>query len=97
MGRGRQKAKHTKVARELKYFSPEVDITALERELVHPDENELIDKWADLFPDTSDKAASGDNDAVSENDNDASAAADADADAGAKESSETGHSGHDKS
>ncbi|MBX3092840.1 MAG: hypothetical protein JWP30_585, partial [Homoserinimonas sp.] len=22
MGRGRQKAKHTKVARELKYFSP---------------------------------------------------------------------------
>ncbi|MEY4349621.1 MAG: hypothetical protein RL719_918, partial [Actinomycetota bacterium] len=26
MGRGRQKAKHTKVARELKYFSPEVDL-----------------------------------------------------------------------
>ena len=51
MGRGRQKAKHTKVARELKYFSPEVDLTALERELVHSDENELIDKWADLFPD----------------------------------------------
>ena len=50
MGRGRQKAKHTKVARELKYFSPEVDLTALERELVQPDENELIDKWADLFP-----------------------------------------------
>ena len=50
MGRGRQKAKHTKVARELKYFSPDVDLTALERELVQPDENELIDKWADLFP-----------------------------------------------
>ncbi|MEN9956895.1 MAG: hypothetical protein RIR46_503, partial [Actinomycetota bacterium] len=26
MGRGRQKAKHTKVARELKYFSPSVDL-----------------------------------------------------------------------
>ena len=50
MGRGRQKAKHTKVARELKYFSPEVDLTALERELGHADESALVDKWADLFP-----------------------------------------------
>ena len=33
MGRGRQKAKHTKVARELKYFSPETNYGALEREL----------------------------------------------------------------
>jgi hypothetical protein len=33
MGRGRQKAKHTKVARELKYFSPETDYSQLEREL----------------------------------------------------------------
>lgn len=55
MGRGRQKAKHTKVARELKYFSPDVDLTALERELAAPaDEDELIDKWADLFPDEDD-------------------------------------------
>ena len=60
MGRGRQKAKHTKVARELKYFSPEVDLTALERELVHPDENKLIDKWADLFPDDAKDAAAED-------------------------------------
>ncbi|MEY4321505.1 MAG: hypothetical protein RL167_233, partial [Actinomycetota bacterium] len=29
MGRGRQKAKHTKVARELKYFSPNTDLSAL--------------------------------------------------------------------
>ena len=56
MGRGRQKAKHTKVARELKYFSPEVDLTALERELGHPDENELVDKWADLFPEEAETA-----------------------------------------
>ncbi len=33
MGRGRQKAKHTKVARELKYFSPDTNYGALEHEL----------------------------------------------------------------
>ena len=33
MGRGRQKAKQTKVARDLKYFSPNTDYTALQREL----------------------------------------------------------------
>ena len=33
MGRGRQKAKQTKVARRLKYYSPETDYRALEREL----------------------------------------------------------------
>lgn len=49
MGRGRQKAKHTKVARELKYFTPDTDLTQLERELAaaaHADEYE--DKWAHL-------------------------------------------------
>ncbi|MFI6297957.1 DUF3073 domain-containing protein [Nonomuraea sp. NPDC050790] len=33
MGRGRQKAKQTKVARELKYTSHHMDIDALRREL----------------------------------------------------------------
>lgn len=33
MGRGRQKAKHQKVARELKYHTSSIDVTALEREL----------------------------------------------------------------
>lgn len=33
MGRGRQKAKQTKVARKLKYYSPETDYEALQREL----------------------------------------------------------------
>ena len=33
MGRGRAKAKQTKVARELKYSSPDMDLSALEREL----------------------------------------------------------------
>jgi hypothetical protein len=33
MGRGRAKAKQTKVARELKYSSPNTDLDALQREL----------------------------------------------------------------
>jgi hypothetical protein len=33
MGRGRAKAKQTKVARELKYSSPATDLEALQREL----------------------------------------------------------------
>lgn len=49
MGRGRQKAKHTKVARELKYYTPDTNLTALERELAAAaHENEYVDKWADL-------------------------------------------------
>ncbi|MHB1064670.1 MAG: DUF3073 domain-containing protein [Georgenia sp.] len=41
MGRGRQKAKQTKVARKLKYFSPETDYRALEKELTsHTDDVE---------------------------------------------------------
>jgi hypothetical protein len=33
MGRGRAKAKQTKVARELKYSTPNTDLEALQREL----------------------------------------------------------------
>lgn len=33
MGRGRAKAKQIKVARKLKYYSPETDLSALQREL----------------------------------------------------------------
>jgi hypothetical protein len=51
MGRGRQKAKNTKVARELKYFSPNTDLTALQAELgTTSNEQEYEDKWADLYP-----------------------------------------------
>lgn len=49
MGRGRQKAKHTKVARELKYFSPDTNYTDLERELTAKaasNENDS-DAWAE--------------------------------------------------
>jgi hypothetical protein len=58
MGRGRQKAKNTKVARELKYFSPSTDLTALQAELgTTTDEQEYEDKWADLYPE--DQAPAG--------------------------------------
>jgi hypothetical protein len=52
MGRGRQKAKHTKVARELKYFSPSTDLSALEKEIGSPaEDDQYVDKWADLYDD----------------------------------------------
>ena len=48
MGRGRQKAKHTKLARELKSFSPNINYNILAAELGaatadHPE----AEKWAD--------------------------------------------------
>ena len=53
MGRGRQKAKHTKVARELKYFSPDTNYSALERELAaqshgSSEYDDLAAKYADF-------------------------------------------------
>ncbi len=60
MGRGRQKAKHTKVARELKYFSPNTDYNALERELGHKTDSgepDYEDKWADMYEDVAAQAA----------------------------------------
>ncbi|ARC58147.1 hypothetical protein AS850_13770 [Frondihabitans sp. 762G35] len=56
MGRGRQKAKHTKVARELKYFSPDTNYGALEKELSTPhDGDQYVDKWADDDDETDDE------------------------------------------
>jgi len=58
MGRGRQKAKHTKVARELKYFSPETNYGALERELAasgpSSEFDDLAAKYADFAIDDED-------------------------------------------
>ena len=56
MGRGRAKAKQTKVARELKYYSPNTDLTQLERELAAKENDEYVDKWADLVDDEDDDA-----------------------------------------
>lgn len=39
MGRGRAKAKQTKVARELKYSSPTTDLESLQRELSNGSSN----------------------------------------------------------
>ena len=50
MGRGRQKAKNTKIARELKSYSPTVNYSALEKELGHHDD-QYVDKWADQYVD----------------------------------------------
>lgn len=57
MGRGRQKAKHTKVARELKYFSPDTDLSQLQKELAGSADHESpdYDKWADLAEESEDK------------------------------------------
>ena len=58
MGRGRAKAKQTRVARELKYSSPNTDLTALQRELAgqpssfparggtSDDDDTTDDRWA---------------------------------------------------
>lgn len=55
MGRGRAKAKQTKVARELKYSSPQTDFGQLQRELAGSpgsdtgqlDDDLDSDSWAD--------------------------------------------------
>ncbi|MFT4219023.1 MAG: DUF3073 domain-containing protein [Microbacterium sp.] len=51
MGRGRQKAKHTKIARELKYDVHGVNYAALERELGHASDEDdtYVDKWSDEY------------------------------------------------
>ncbi|MEU6645424.1 DUF3073 domain-containing protein [Saccharomonospora sp. NPDC046836] len=58
MGRGRAKAKQTKVARELKYSTPTTDFDALQRELSgsssdkdHEDEERYEDPYDDGYND----------------------------------------------
>jgi DUF3073 family protein len=59
MGRGRQKAKHTKVARDLKYFSPDTNYGALEKELGNtisdPQLAEDLEKWPEYVAGESDE------------------------------------------
>lgn len=57
MGRGRAKAKQTKVARDLKYRTHETDFAALASELHGESKNdterlpeEELDKWSDYDP-----------------------------------------------
>ncbi len=58
MGRGRQKAKQTKVARQLKYFSPETDYERLQRELASSGHSDVDTSEAD--DDLDDDAAEDD-------------------------------------
>jgi hypothetical protein len=52
MGRGRAKAKQTKVARELKYNStPHTDLEALQRELSSDSSEDGHDEYADPYED----------------------------------------------
>ncbi|MCG2623561.1 DUF3073 domain-containing protein [Arthrobacter sp. I2-34] len=70
MGRGRQKAKATRQARDMKYFSPATDYSALQRELgaakshassqysedpYEADYSEYEDKYADQYHDDDDE------------------------------------------
>ena len=58
MGRGRAKAKQTKVVRELKYFSPDTDLSALQRELGgHRNSAPVDDDYDDPYSDVADKYA----------------------------------------
>jgi hypothetical protein len=50
MGRGRAKAKQTKVARELKYRSVDTDFTSLERELRGPETGHEIPRATRISP-----------------------------------------------
>ena len=65
MGRGRAKAKQTKVARRLKYSTPSMDLDALRQELsgsgseehhgaTHEDD-EYEDPYADVYDDAEDE------------------------------------------
>jgi hypothetical protein len=55
MGRGRQKAKQQKVARQLKYFSPSTDYSALQRELAGSNGNAVDDTLDDDLDDELDE------------------------------------------
>jgi hypothetical protein len=47
MGRGRAKAKQTKVARELKYQSPDMDLDRLRQDLGAPGQSDSVDEYDD--------------------------------------------------
>lgn len=55
MGRGRAKAKQTKVARELKYSTPDTDLEALQRELSGHSGNSSDGEHDDVFDDEYDE------------------------------------------
>jgi hypothetical protein len=77
MGRGRQKAKQTKVARQLKYFSPETDYDALQRELAN---GERLAGQAYASDDSTEVADDDEDEEVADDEDDETAEGDAYAD-----------------
>jgi hypothetical protein len=70
MGRGRAKAKQTRVARELKYHSPNTDLDALQRELAgSPKSNSDYAEYGDQVDDEADDEEDGDEDEPSSHNN----------------------------
>ncbi len=59
MGRGRQKAKHQKVARQLKYHTSTIDVSALERELAGEQGDREFDDLGDYDDSEDDDAYAG--------------------------------------
>jgi Protein of unknown function (DUF3073) len=75
MGRGRAKAKQTKVARDLKYNSGSMDLNRLRADLIHEDgtevDPELLAKYEDLAAASSNgDSAHGDADTDTDEDED---------------------------
>ena len=71
MGRGRAKAKQTKVARQLKYNSPEMDLDSLQRELASQNSggaNRSHDEDEDPYSEYADYADKWDSDEWDEDD-----------------------------
>lgn len=54
MGRGRAKAKQTKVARDLKYRTLDTDFSGLQRELHGESGAPIPDQYADLLDESAD-------------------------------------------
>jgi hypothetical protein len=71
MGRGRAKAKQTRVARELKYHSPNTDLDALQRELAGSPKssNDYAADYGDQVDDEADDEDDGDEDEASSHNN----------------------------
>jgi len=70
MGRGRAKAKQTRVARELKYHSPNTDLDALQRELAagSPKSSEDYAEYGERVDDGADDEDDNDDDPSSDSD-----------------------------
>jgi hypothetical protein len=62
MGRGRAKAKQTRVARELKYHSPNTDLAALQRELAGSPKSDDVDDGYEEYDADDDDDHSDDDD-----------------------------------